>query len=81
MRDGLNVDDPTSIAVVDVHRLPHRPKYNKGTRFCRPLIVKLASISDKNKILSHLKNLKNLDKTRNSSLLHYKSVYVSNHLP
>ena len=30
------------IAVVDAHRLPQRPKYNKGTRICRPLIVKLA---------------------------------------
>ena len=81
MRDGLNIDDPTSITVVDAHRLPQRPKYNKGTRFCRPLIVKSATISDKNKIFSHLKKLKNLDETRNSSLPHYKSVYVSNHLP
>ena len=81
MRDGLNIDDPTSIAVVDAHRLPQRPKYNKGTRICRPLIAKLATISDRNKIFSHLKNLKNFDETRNSCLLHYKSDYVSNHLP
>ena len=81
MRDGLNIDDPTSIALFDAHRLPQRPKYNKGTCICRPLIVKLATISDKNKIFSHLKNLKNCDETRNSSLLHHKSVYVSNHLP
>ena len=80
VRDGLNIDDPTSIAVVDAHRLPQRPKNKQGTRICRPLIVKLATISDKNKIFSHLKNLKNFDETRNSSLLHYKSVYVSNHL-
>ena len=66
MRDGLNIDDPTSIAVIDAHGLPQRPKYNKGTRICRPLIVKLATISDKNKIFSHLKNLKNFDETRNS---------------
>ena len=45
--DGLNIDDPTSIAVVDAHCLLQRPKYNKGTRICRPLIVKLATISDK----------------------------------
>ena len=80
MRDGLNIDDLTSIAVVDARRLPQRHKYKKGTRICRPLIVKLATTSSKNKIFSHLKNLKNFDKTRNSSLLHHKSVYVSNHL-
>ena len=33
MRDGLNIDDPTSIAVIDAHRPPKRPKYSKGSAF------------------------------------------------
>ena len=81
VKDGLKIDDPTSIAVVDAHRLPQRPIFKNGKRICRPLIVKLSTISDKNKIFGHVKNLKNFNEARNLTLLHDKFVYVSNHLP
>ena len=81
MRDGLKIDHPTSITVVDAHRLPQRPTYRHGKRICRLLIVKLAIILDKNKIFGHVKNLKSFNEVRESTLLLDKSVYVSNHLP
>ena len=81
MRDGLKIDDPTSIAVVDAYRLPQRPTCHNGKRICRPVIVKLATTLDKNKIFGHVKNLKSFNEIRESTFLHDKSVYVSNHLP
>ena len=77
MRDGQKIDDPTSIAVVDAHRIPQRPTYHNGKRICRPVIVKLATMLDKNKIFGHMKNLKSFNEIRESTLLHDKS----NHLP
>ena len=82
MKDGLKIEDPTSIAVVDAHRLPQKPIYRKGKRVRRPLIVKLTSVQDKNKIFGHAKNLKVFNQTRSdSNLIHEESVYISDHLP
>ena len=82
MKDGLQIEDPDAITIVDVHRIPQRPKFDSGKRVCRPLIVKLNTILDKNTIFAHVKNLKVFNETRNSTLLHdNKSAYISDHLP
>ena len=83
MRDGLKIDQPTSIAVVDAHRLPQRPTYHNGKRICRPIIVKLATMLDKNKIFGLVKNLKVLTKLENrssctTSLFTYPTIYPKN---
>ena len=57
------------------------PTYHNGKRICRPLIVKIATKLDKNKIFGHVKNLKSFYEIKESTLLHDKYIYVSNHLP
>ena len=83
MRDGLKIDDPTFIAVVDTHRIPQRPTYHNGKRIYRPLIVKLATMLDKNKIFGHVKNLKSFKEIGESTHLHanlstYPTIYLKN---
>ena len=67
MKDGLQIEDPGAITIVDVHRIPQRPKFDGGKRVCRPLIVKLNTILDKNTIFAHVHD--------------NKSAYISDHLP
>ena len=80
VKDGLKKEEPTSIAVVDAHRLPQQPIYRKGKHVCRPLIVKLLSEQNINNIFGHAKNLKVFNQTHSdSNLIHEKPVYISDH--
>jgi len=58
MKDCLKIDDPTTISMIDFHRLPQRPIYRDHVKVCRPVIIKLSNAADKHPIFSHLKNLK-----------------------
>ena len=61
LKNGLQIQDPSEIRIVDMHRLPQRPVYRNKKRKCRPIIVKLTSAMDKSKIFQLAKNiLKNI---------------------
>ena len=80
LNDGLNID-PDDIELVDIHRLPQYPIKKNGKTVHRPIIVKLTSTQDKNRIFSSAKNLKTYNETRRSYDEHSPYVYVTEHLP
>ena len=55
---GLQITNPESIPLVDMHRLLQRPIFRKGIRVKRPIIIKLTKVADKRLIYSRLRNLK-----------------------
>lgn len=61
--EGLKLD-PEAIAVADIHRLPQRPKFIKGVKVTRPIIIKLIHTKDKYQIFQNLKYLKNFNNNR-----------------
>ena len=80
--EGLKIDDPNSINIVDIHRLPQFPIYDKLRRkINRPIIVKLASVFDKQKFSQNLKNLKTFNAKRRTERASTPYVYATEHLP
>ena len=90
IREGLKIANPSIISVVDVHRLPQRPISKEGRLICRPIIVKLASILDKERLFKNAKNLKSYNEkcgpNPNSSVKSNRlksnrsQVYMTDHL-
>jgi len=58
MKEGLQIEEPSSIPLVDYHRLPQRPVYKNNVKVNRPIIIKLSNAYDKRQIFSRLKYLK-----------------------
>ena len=82
--EGLQIVEPSSISLVDIHRLPQRPRaVDFGTTKPRPIIVKLATQDDKNRIYKSLKYLKfhNRQEVNPYAGNRYPNVYVTDHLP
>ena len=84
LRDTLEISDAADIQILDCHRLPQFISEKRSLRSTanepskpRPVIIKLASILDKNLIFKHTTNLKNANKAREKGLKYY----VSEHLP
>ena len=73
LNDGLNID-PDDIKLVDIHRLLQYPIKKNGKTVHRPIIVKLTSTQDKNRIFSSAKNLKTYNETRRSYNEHSPSL-------
>ena len=88
MIEGLRIQDPSDINIVDIHRLPQHPVFKNGIKQTRPVIIKLNSIFDKKTIFSSVKHLKcyNASQTAtNGSIDHLRTrpaaIYVTDHLP
>jgi len=79
MKDCLKIDDPTTISMIDFHRLPQRPIYRGHVKVCCPVIIKLSNAADKHLIISHLKNLKIRNAVRRERFL--RPQYGTEHLP
>ena len=79
MRDGLNITDPSNIALADFHRLPQLPVKKDGVKINRPIIIKLTNAADKHLIFSSLKHLKAHNNKRRSQFM--KPQYITEHLP
>ena len=79
MRDGLNITDPSNIALADFHRLPQQPVMKDGVKVNRPIIIKLTNAADKHLIFSSLKHLKAHNNKRRSQFV--KPQYITEHLP
>ena len=85
LKNGLKICR-SQIKVIDIHQLPQRPLFKQGHQACRPIIVKLSSVFDKQLILSSCKNLK----AYNANLFHDgkltngkqgRTIYVTEPLP
>ena len=84
LSEGLQIVEPSSISLVDIHRLPQRPSpVEFGKTKSRPIIVKLATQDDKNRIYQSLKLLKfyNRQEVNPYTGKRYPNVYVTDHLP
>ena len=79
MKDGLLIDDPSTISLADYHRLPQQPISRNNHEVHRPIIIKLANSTDKKLIFTKLKNLKKYNEIRKS--VDKKPHYVTEHLP
>ena len=66
MKDGLLIDDPSTISLADYHRLPQQPISRNNHKVHRPIIIKLANSTDKKLIFTKLKNLKKYNEIRKS---------------
>ena len=81
VKEGLNIEDPNDIELVDIHRLPQHPVAKFGRRIHRPIIVKLLTIQGKRMIYKSVKNLKVYNDRLKSEQKPQPYVYVSDHLP
>ena len=84
LSEGLQIVEPSSISLVDIHRLPQRPSVVEfGKTKTRPIIVKLATQDDKNRIYQSLKFLKFYNRQEGNPYTgkRYPNVYVTDHLP
>ena len=64
MKDGLLIDDPSTISFADYHRLPQQPIFRNNYEVHRPIIIKLTNSTDKKLIYTELKNLKKNNEIR-----------------
>ena len=81
VKEGLNIEDPNDIELVDIHRLPQHPVSKFGRRIHRPIIVNLLTIPDKRMIYKSVKNLKAYNDRLKLEQKPQPYVYVSDHLP
>ena len=87
----MQIADPNSIDVIDLHSLPQSPISKEGILICRPIIIKLASILDKERLFKNAKNLKSCNEKRDPNPIssdrsnrlksNRSQVYMTDHLP
>ena len=73
--------DPTSISVVDIHRLPQHPVYKNRTKVNRPIIIKFQNVEDKEKVTKFLTNLKHYNQQRKPAENKVPYVCITDLLP
>ena len=77
--EGLQIEDPSSIKLADIHRLPQHPVYDSNQhKVNRPIIIKFMDVFDKQKFVANLKHHKCYNKNRARSSQY---VYATEHLP
>ena len=64
LTDGLKIDDPNELPLVDIHRLPQRLLYNEKGRVNCLIIIRLYNYDDKHWLFSQLKFLKSYSDKR-----------------
>ena len=80
--EGLQIENPNSIAIANLHRLPQHPIFDKDRRKSnRPIIVKFLNVFDKLKSTKNLKNLKSYKEKRRSENNDSPYVYATEHFP
>ena len=52
LKNGLHMEDPDAVEVVDIHRLPQHPVQRFGRNVVRPIIVNLLTMQDKTLIFN-----------------------------
>ena len=56
LKDGLQIENPDQISIIDVHRLPQYPLFKNKVKINRPIIFKLAGNNDKQMIMQFKKS-------------------------
>ena len=87
MIEGLRIQDPSDVKIVDIHRLPQHPVFKNGIKQTRPVIIKLNSLFDKKTTFLCVKHLKSYNASQsatNVSIDHLRTrptaIYVTDHL-
>ena len=83
LKNGLQIEDPDAVEVVDIHTLPQHLVERFGRNVVRPTIVKLLTTQDKTLMFSstkHLKayNSKRISKDATSYTSSSQSIYQKN---
>ena len=81
LQNGLKITDTNDVEYVDIHRLPQHLVKKNGKTVHRPIIVKLLTMSDKNKIFKNAKNLKDYNNQLKEDNSYNPIVYITEHLP
>ena len=81
LSEGLKIENPEDLPLVDIHRLPQHPIYRNKVKVNRPIIIKLYNNEDKRWLLSHLRHLKEYNNERKRGNDSLGSVFVTDHLP
>ena len=79
LQEGLKILKPLVPQPIDLHRLLQHPVSRQGSKVCRPIITKLATSADKNRIFKAAGRLEAYNEARCAD--NRSSVYVSDHLP
>ena len=91
LKNVLKIEDADNMVIVDCHRLPQRPvsSNESGTmlrnrtitekRYPRPIIFKLESVLDVQKVWSSMNNLKEYNET--ARMNHKPTITFTKHLP
>ena len=74
LREALNLEHD-SIKIIDLHRLPQRAVKKSDKKVIRPIIVKLLSTYNKDKLYENISKLKVYNKNRATS------IFITEHLP
>ena len=80
-QNALLIDDPASVKLAYVHRLPQHPVLRNNKKIVRPIIIKLMNAFDKQLVFNNLKPLKEHNETSNLKPKNPGYVYVAEHLP
>ena len=78
MHDGPQIENPSSIALIDCHRLPQRLVFRNREKVIKPIIIKLSNAMDQRFLFRQLKHLKTYSSAR--CLPKEKNVFITEHL-
>ena len=81
LKNGLQIQDPDAVEVVDIHRLPQHPVQRFGRNVVRPIIIKLLTMQDKTLISNSAKHLKAYNSKRISEDATSPHIFITEHLP
>ena len=79
MQDGLPIENPSCMALVDCHRLPQRLVFQNREKVIRPIIIQLSNAMNKRYLFRKSKHLKTYISARR--LPKEKNVFITEHLP
>ena len=81
LKNGLKIDDPDDIELVDIHRLPQHSLMKNGKRKTRPIVIKLVNVQDKSRIFQSAKHLRTYSEKLKKEDNKSRYVYICDHLP
>ena len=58
LKNGLKINDPDDIELVDIHRFPQHLQMKNEKRIIRPIGIKLVNMQNKSRIFHSAKHLK-----------------------
>ena len=81
LKNGLKINDPNDIELIDIHRLPQQPPMKNGKRITRPIVIKLVNVQEKSCIFQSAKHLRTYNEKLKKEDNKSPYVYICDHLP